>query len=62
MFEKERINVKLKTSVKSIYNFKWAFDDTFILPGSFTDEGVTKRQLVHVDSQGNILKVYRENI
>ena len=62
MFEKERINVKLKTSVKSIYNFKWAFDDTFILSGSFPDEGVTKRQLIHVDSQGNILKVYRENI
>ena len=62
MFEKERINVKLKTSIKNIHHFKWAFDNTFILTGLFTDEGVTKKQLAHFDSHGNILKVYREDI
>ena len=33
MFEKERINVKLKISIKNIFHFKWAFDNTFILSG-----------------------------
>ena len=51
MFEKERITVKIKTSIKNIYHFKWGFDNTFILTGLFTDSGVNKRQLIHVDSQ-----------